>query len=219
MRIRQPKLFGLRKSARLLEIAEAASFFWGVDRFGDLHYHFDMEIHELSEAHRAAFLALLSDLEKSDRASFDRYFKRDAPWTDKEFAKYLKECQKTKMDWRPAANKTSITHYVMPGKFGEILAYGIMQFPLDEKLELDGGNLISIVSPKLRHQGYGSYCLALMLFEAVRAGLRRVLVTAPESDHFARTMIEKNRGILQDYVLSQTSGREGLKIARYWINF
>jgi predicted acetyltransferase len=182
-----------------------------------LNYHSEMEIEEITDKNAPAFLAMLEDYEKNDPATYTAFY--DRKWSPKEFAKFVKECAKEKQDWRPAAKKTSVTRYVMPGKFGEILANGVLRFPLDEKTEIDGGNLHIDVSPKLRRHGYGSYCLALLLFEAVRAGLRRVLVTCPEKDLGARKMIEKNRGALQDIVVSTREGREGERIARYWISF
>jgi predicted acetyltransferase len=176
-----------------------------------------MEIEEISEKNAPAFLAMIEDYKENDPTTFSEFY--DRPWSAKEFAKFAKECAKQKQDWRPAAKKTSVTRYVMPGKFGEILANAVMRFPLDETLEIDGGNIHVDVSPKLRRHGYGSYCLALMLFEAVRAGLRRVLVTCREDDLGARKMIEKNRGVLEDVVASTREDRKGARIARYWIRF
>lgn len=176
-----------------------------------------MQIDEISEKNAPAFLAMIEDYKSNDTSTFAEFYERS--WSEKEFAKFVKEAQKLKQDWRPGAGKISVTRYVMLGKFGEILANGTMRFPLDEMTEVDGGNLHCDVPPKLRHHGYGSYCLALMLFEAVRAGLRRVLVTCPEENAFARKMIEKNRGVLQDIVSSNHPARKGHPIARYWIQF
>lgn len=178
-----------------------------------------LELEELNESHAPAFLAMIESYQSDDPDTYQKLYSRKSGWNEKEFAKFAKESHKAKLDWRPGANKISVTRYVMRGRFGEILANGVLKFPLDEMAEIDGGNLICDVPPKLRHQGHGSYCLALLLFEAVRAGLRRVLVTCPEDDTFARKMIEKNRGVLQDVIPSVDPTRKGTPIARYWISF
>ncbi len=189
----------------------------GVDRVYGVNYHFEMQISEVGPEHESAFLTMVEDYAKNDPANCAALYQRK--WNTKEFAKFVKDCEKQKVDWRPKAKQTSITRYVMLGKSGEILANGVMSFPLDATTEVDGGNLFCDVPPSLRRKGYGSYCLALMLFEAVRAGLRRVLVTCIESDTAARRMIEKNRGVLQDIVESTDPRRKGQSIARYWISF
>jgi predicted acetyltransferase len=58
-----------------------------------------------------------------------------------------------------------------------------------------------------------------MLFEAVRAGLRRALVTCPAEDPIARKVIEMNRGEWLDVVPSIDPSSAGVQMARYWINF
>ena len=173
-----------------------------------------MHLEELAAEHEPLFLAMTAEADPSR----DDFFGQSKAWTPAIFQKFVKETQKLRLDWRPGPNKVSVTHYVMREKGGPICASGLMRFPLDEKTtEIDGGNLVCYVSPSLRQRGYGSYCMSLMLFEAVRAGLSRVLVTCLASDKWARRMIEKNRGTPQDTVESKS--RKGEKIARYWINF
>ncbi len=145
--------------------------------------------------------------------------------TSARFRKFVKESEKQRLDWRPGPNKTSITRYLMFDAQSEtsgesnsdIRALALLRFPLDSVSELDGGNIICEVPSTMRNKGLGSMCLALMLFEAVRAGLRRVLVTCSASDGAARRVIEKNRGQLQDVVNSTDA--HGGEVARYWIRF
>jgi predicted acetyltransferase len=176
-----------------------------------------MQLDELNEEHESAFLAMLADYKSGDANSLALYYPKKIPGNSLEFKKYVKELSKLRLDWRPGPNKISITRYIMQTPDGRILANGLLRFPLDEATENDGGNIVCDVPPSLRKRGYGSYCLALMLFEAVRAGLRRVLVTCDAESVGARKMIEKNRGTL-DSVVESTS-REGVKIVKYWINF
>jgi predicted acetyltransferase len=176
-----------------------------------------MQLEELGEGHESAFLEALADYQKNDPLGLTLFYARKAAWSQTEFKKYIKELSKLRLDWRPGPNKVSLTRYALQTPEGRIIASGLMRFPLDEVTENDGGNLVCDVPPSLRKRGYGSYCLALMLFEAVRAGLRRVLVTCEADNQGARKMIEKNRGTFQDIVDSKS--RKGIKVARYWINF
>ena len=174
-----------------------------------------MEIHEISEEFCSTFVDTMVELAKDDPYTAQRFFPQKIGWTKKQFEKFLKESRSEKQDWRPKAGKKSVTRYVMTNPQGALLAYGQMQFPLDDSAEKDLGNLVCVVVPRLRHQGFGSYCLALMLFEAVRAGLRRVLMVAASDDLFARKMIENNRGVKLD----ELKNSEGTLVTRYWISF
>lgn len=179
-------------------------------------YDRDMELQELAAKHEDRFLGAMEELARENRGALAA-IGMDCDWGPAQFKKFIKQAEKDRQDWRPKAGKVSLTRYVLMGDGKEsdhIRAIALMRFPLDVKTETDGGNLAVAVPPALRSRGYGSYCLALLLFEAVRAGLRRVLVTCPESDGTARRMIEKNRGQLHD--LNET--KRG-KIARYWIAF
>ncbi len=177
-----------------------------------------MDIVELSLAHEAAFLQMMEDYQsKAPQESLSvcetGEYPSTADWTAAKFKKFIKECEKQRLDWRPGPGKISVSRYVLLDQAGQaILASGLMRFPLDEVTEVDGGNLRCDVPPSFRGRGCGSYFLSRLLFEAVRAGLRRVLVTCPETDLTSRRVIEKNRGTLQDVVLPQ-------KIRRYWISF
>lgn len=168
-----------------------------------------MTLELLEGHHQDAFLKLIQDFAAADKATFLKIF-GDQTWDAKAFQKFARECEKQRMDWRPKAGKTSLTHYVLCEAF-EICGYGLMRFPLDEDSEKEGGNLEFYVPPSKRRKGYGALTLNRMLFEAVRAGLARALVTCRSDDQAARKCIEKNRGQLADDVQSP--------VARYWIKF
>jgi predicted acetyltransferase len=178
-----------------------------------------MQLEEIQAEHAKAFLTMMEDFRIGDAKTFEQVFQRKNGWNELEFKKYVKECENERMDWRPKAKKISRSHYVIREDPETTIAYGIMQFPLTEETELDGGNLWVAVPPKFRGQGNGSFCLSLLLFEAVRAGLRRALVTCPASDAVSRRMIEKNRGTLLDEVKSPLKSAQNQSIARYWIHF
>lgn len=178
-----------------------------------------MKLEELQSEHFSAFQTMLQDFRENDPATFERFFRRKNEWSELEFKRYVKECETGRMDWRPKAGKISRSHYIVRENPSTVIGYGMMQFPLTEEIELDGGNLWVAVPPRLRGQGNGGFCLSLLLFEAVRAGLRRALVTCASHDLAARRVIEKNRGQFLDEVKSPRSDAQNVLIARYWIRF
>lgn len=176
-----------------------------------------MRLEEIGEEHEAAFLTMLKDFAENDPDGFAYFFGNSGhDWSSARFKKFVRECERDRMDWRPKAGKVSVSRYILRDEKGGIVACARMRFPLDEISEVDGGNLEVAVPPSCRRQGNGAFALSLLLFEAVRAGLSRALCTCPAADRAARTMIEKNRGKLMDEV--QSPGR-AFAIARYWISF
>lgn len=166
-------------------------------------------LEELDDSHATAFIEMLEEFRSQDPASYESVYARKE-WNVFEFRKFVKECDKARFDWRPPKDKVSVSHFVMRGAGKAILAHAILRFPLDEATERNGGNIVVDVPPSMRRKGHGSYCMALTLFEAVRAGLSRVLVTASAKDVGARKMIERNRGEFLDEVGG---------VVRYWIRF
>lgn len=178
-----------------------------------------MQIHEIEASHEAAFLEMVSDYEKNDPATYEALFKPYEPWSPLRFRAFLKECQRQRMDWRPGPDKISITRYVLVDGRGKICGNGIMSFPMSEQMEYEGGNLRFDVPPSQRGNGYGALVLNGMLFEAVRAGMARVLVTCRSDHASAIRAIERNRGEFQDKVPSREPGNDGQSISRFWIRF
>ena len=162
---------------------------------------------------------MVEDYREKDPSIFAAYYERSVSWNSAEFKKFLKAAEKDRLDWRPGPNRTSLSHYVLV-QDGPILAKGRLRFPLDKKTEIDGRKHRSRRASILAWTGESeAILLSLMLFEAVRAGLRRALVTCLAQDPAARRVIEKNRGQLFDMVESTRTGRRGEEIARYWIDF
>lgn len=168
-----------------------------------------MILHELNGEHSRVFLAMIEDYRNHDPETFERLYARVKPWTAFEFSAFVKECERDRMDWRPKAGKISRTRYVLLDETGQtLLGNGVLRFPLNEEIEAGGGNLIFDVPPGQRGHNYGAVTLNRMLFESVRAGMARVLVTCGVNNTQARRAIEINRGELD----AEISG-----IARYWI--
>lgn len=167
-----------------------------------------MKLEAIAPQHESIFLKMLDDFAKGDRATLLTLFK-EADWTPAQFKKYVSQCEKERMDWRPGPGKISLSHYLLVDH-GVVCGYGRMRFPLPDG---DGrvGNLEFFVPPSQRGQGYGALTLNRMLFEAVRAGMARALVVCESRNGAAQKCIEKNRGERVEF-----SAPEHL---HYWIRF
>lgn len=158
-----------------------------------------MQLEELNDTHIDSLLALGSEAQPlfgtdlSDRISLSRF---------------IKQCSKEKMDWRPKAGQVSLTHYVLMEN-REVCGYGRLRFPV----EIDGelGNLEFFVPPSKRKRGFGTHTLNRLLFEAVRAGLARALVVCRADNPAAIRCILYNRGEKIEDADSEW--------ARFWIRF
>jgi len=84
---------------------------------------------------------------------------------------------------------------------------------LTTELERFGGHIGYRIRPTLRHKGYGTLQLRLVLPKAWALGLSRVLITCDDDNSGSIKIIESNGGILQDKV---DNGR-GVPTRRYWI--
>ncbi len=161
----------------------------------------------LGLTHEAAFLVSMDDYAANDAETTRANY--PGKWTPAEFRKFVQVCEKGRHEWRPKANQISETRYVLIDDRGSICANGVMRFPLSEKIEASGGNLIFDVPPARRRQGFSALVLNRMLFEAVRAGLSRVLLTCAKKNKYAQSAIMKNR--------AQADGEFG-GLLRFWIN-
>ena len=177
----------------------------------------NLKLTEISFEHQDSFLEMIADYQSGDPATYEYLYghlqKPSTRWEAKQFQLFVKQCTLSRMDWRPKAKKTSVTHYILLDD-DKICANGQMQFPLNEELEIDGGNLRFDVPPSMRGRGFATLVLNAMLFEAARAGLARALVTCEAELPAAIHAIERNRGEFADSVISPKTSR---KIQRYWI--
>lgn len=178
-----------------------------------------MRFEELGPHHEVPFIEMLGDFKSDDPGNRFAVHAGLETLSPSEIRRFLNQCEDGKMDWRPKARSVSKTHYILLDETGRICGNGLMRFPLDTTTENEGGNLVFDVPPSMRGHGYGALTLNGLLFEAVRAGLARALVTC-NTDHTCTVRaIERNRGELEDIIISKSPGNEGQKVSRYWIRF
>ncbi len=77
-----------------------------------------------------------------------------------------------------------------------------------------GGNIGYDISPLYRNKGYGKEVLRLILLEAKKKDLKKVLITCDENNIASWKIIEANNGVLENTVLDD---RNNEKVRRYWI--
>lgn len=97
---------------------------------------------------------------------------------------------------------------------GRILGQASLRFELTDDLRLEGGHIGYNIRPTERERGYGTLTLRLMLDEARKIGLEKVLVTCDADNYGSARIIEKNGGVLQGQGISKNSGK---LVNRYWI--
>lgn len=97
---------------------------------------------------------------------------------------------------------------------GKIVARSKLRHRLTPALEREGGHIGYEVRPSERQKGYGTLILELTLEKAKNLGLKKVLVTCDTENTGSAKIIEKNRGKLVGYEISDRSGKQ---ISRYWI--
>jgi len=85
---------------------------------------------------------------------------------------------------------------------------------LNEQLSQEGGHIGYDIRPCYRGCGLGTLQLGLALPKAQALGLTRLLVTCDTDNIASSKIIEKNGGILDNRVISRTSGK---LVSRYWV--
>lgn len=97
---------------------------------------------------------------------------------------------------------------------GRILGQASLRPRLNENLRLEGGNIGYNIRPSERLKGYGTLILKLMLDEARKTGLEKVLITCDADNIGSARIIEKNGGVYEGQGVSKISGK---LVNRYWI--
>lgn len=98
---------------------------------------------------------------------------------------------------------------------GDVVGFIQLRHALNDFLENVGGHIGYSVRPSARRQGHARRALGLVLDEARRLGLERVLLTCDEDNAASARTIESQGGELQD-VFDGAAYGTGPK-RRYWI--
>ena len=86
---------------------------------------------------------------------------------------------------------------------------------LTDNLLKTGGHIGYIIAPNQRKKGYGTKILELGLFEAVKFGMHKVLVTCDKDNTASIKIIERNKGQFENEMYSEDAR---VWKRRYWID-
>lgn len=92
--------------------------------------------------------------------------------------------------WVPAS-----TFWLVDGD--EIVGEANLRHELTEHLRTVGGHVGYWIRPSMRRKGYGAHILRMILPEAKKIGIERLLVTCDETNEASRRIIETNGGVLE----------------------
>lgn len=99
----------------------------------------------------------------------------------------------------------------------QFIGTGNIRHCLTESLERFGGHIGYAIRVSRWGRGYGTLQLQLLLREAEKLGLRRVLITCNDENIGSARIIEKNGGLHQDTIDNLIDGTLR-RTRRYWID-
>jgi predicted acetyltransferase len=151
-----------------------------------------------------------------DAARADNWlFESDLPYIDKGIEHFLRRQvdfaagKNLPEGWVPATTFWLLDHE------DRAVAMSNLRHMLTPQLLNRGGHIGYYVMELQRGKGYGTQVLALTLIQASLLGLDRVLVSADSDNEQSIRIIERNRGLLEDERIDDTTGS---LYRRYWID-
>jgi predicted acetyltransferase len=151
-----------------------------------------------------------------DAARADRWlFESDLPYLDQGLEHFLRRHvdfaagKNLPEGWIPAS-----TFWLLDNE-DRAVAMSNLRHKLTPQLLNRGGHIGYYVMGQQRGKGYGTQVLALTLIQARSLGLDRVLVSADSDNERSIRIIERNRGLLEDERIDETTGSP---YCRYWID-
>ena len=109
-------------------------------------------------------------------------------------------------------NYVPYTCYVALDEDNNVVGVGSLRHELNDYLSKYGGHIGYSVVPSQRKKGYGTKILNLLLEEAKKKKINKVLITCSNDNLGSLGIIKNNNGILEDKIYNDN------KITcRYWI--
>lgn len=122
-------------------------------------------------------------------------------------------CQNNRSEETVRPGLVPATTYLVVDETGKLVGMIDLRHRLNDYLLQFGGHIGYSVRRSERRRGYATQMLALVLEEARKLGLDRVLVTCDKENAASARTIEKNGGVLEN------EAPEGDRLTcRYWIS-
>jgi predicted acetyltransferase len=115
----------------------------------------------------------------------------------------------------PEGKVPANTYFLIRKSDNRIIGMINIRHKLNEFLLNEGGHIGYSIRPTERSKGYASIMLKLGLQKCREFNLNKVLITCDKSNIASAKVIQKNNGILENEVFSETFSEV---IQRYWIN-
>jgi predicted acetyltransferase len=96
---------------------------------------------------------------------------------------------------------------------GELMGRTSIRYELNDFLFQRGGHIGYAVRPAFRNRGFAKQILKQSLELISEAGVKKVLITCNDSNHYSARVIESSGGVLENAI-----EHDGVLIRRYWID-
>lgn len=160
-------------------------------------------------------IAMCKELELSDTTDkYEGASSLSLVLTDS-YEKWLERCEQDKHIEDVKPEWSNATNYLLMDENGRVYGLCSLRHHLKGQLINIGGNIGYSIRPSERGKGYGKIQLNLVLKEAYKLGLEKVLVTCRENNIQSKKTIESCFGLMDTSVPSRT---EGIMELRYWID-
>lgn len=172
----------------------------------------DLRLMEPTEALKDDFLALAGEYLQGGGNEREVSMFAEAV---KDFGAYLAKVRDYEAGRNLPAGWSPYASYwlVLGGR--RIVATGSLRYVSTEAVLYEIGHIGYGTRPSERGKGYATAICRLMLEQARRRGMTRVLITCDADNLASARVIEKNGGVLENQVVSRLTGK--LK-NRYWVN-
>ncbi len=139
-----------------------------------------------------------------------------------DFAKYLEKkvlkpydpTPKLRPDGNYYANVPETPYWLIDE--GKFIGLFLLRTELNGFLRYVGGNVGYGIAPKYRRRGYATKGLGLLIDEARKVGVSKLLIAAMDDNIGSWKAIEKNGGVLEN-IITLPWEDSGQKYKRYWV--
>jgi predicted acetyltransferase len=167
-----------------------------------------------SRARREAFLAMAREFHEAGEHGWPHGARKENRIAIHDFEAFLAREQDLREGRNlPEGYVPGVTYWPFDGD--EILGTAQLRLELNAHLRNYGGHIGYCIRPSRRRQGYMKRVLPLVLDQAARAGIQRVLITCRRENIASARVIESAGGQFEDERIDPARNKT---LRRYWID-